>query len=79
MATCLREWRACVGGVLAWVAWMACLCGWYASVADVLACVAWVACLRAWCGWCASLVSVLIGANILNPNVGKYVPICVTF
>ena len=36
-----RAIRASVGGVLAWVAWIACLRGWCASVGGVLT---WVAC-----------------------------------
>ena len=47
---CLREWRgkrgwrACVGDVLAWVAWVACLRGWRASVGGVGGVLAWVTC-----------------------------------
>ena len=42
-----EKWRAVrgsVGGVLAWVAWVACLRGWHASVGDVGGVLAWVAC-----------------------------------
>ena len=31
-----RGWHACVGDVLAWVAWVACLRGWRASVGGML-------------------------------------------
>ena len=43
----LHGWRACMGSVLAWVAWLACLGGWRAkmgSVGGVRAYRAWVAC-----------------------------------
>ena len=38
-----------------------------------------VTCLRGWCGWRASVGNVLMWTNMLNPNVGNYAPICVTF
>jgi hypothetical protein len=39
---CTRGWRACVGGVHAWVA---CMRGWRACVGGVHA---WVVCMRGW-------------------------------
>ena len=35
-----------VGGVLAWVAWVACLRGWRANVDYVVGVLAWVTCQR---------------------------------
>ena len=37
-------WRACVGGMLAWVTWVACLHGWRASVGGMGEVLIWVAC-----------------------------------
>ena len=40
-----------MGGVLAWVTWVACLRGWCTSVSGVggmLAWVGWVTCLHGW-------------------------------
>ena len=39
-----RAIRACVGGVLAWVACYSCLRGWHASVGDVDGVLAWLVC-----------------------------------
>ena len=39
-----RGWRACVGGALAWMAWVESLRGWCASVGGVGGILAWVAC-----------------------------------
>ena len=33
-----------MGGMLAWMAWVACLCGWRASVGSVGGVLAWVTC-----------------------------------
>ena len=54
-----RAIRACVGGVLAWVAYLHGWRGWRAiraCVGGMLAWVTWMACLR---GWCASVGGVL--------------------
>ena len=40
----LRAIRASVGGVLAWVTWVACLHEWRASVGSLCGVLAWVAC-----------------------------------
>ena len=37
-------WRACVGGMPAWVTWVACLHGWRASVGGIDEVLIWVAC-----------------------------------
>ena len=34
--------RACVGGVLAWVVWVACLYGWRANLGYLVDMLAWV-------------------------------------
>ena len=59
-----RGWRACVGGVLVWVAWMTCLRGWRACVGGVLGWVAYLRGLRASVGGvpeCAQVLILVIG------------------
>ena len=51
MPAWVTSWRACMGGMLVWVAWVACYvgwCGWRVCVGGMLVWVAWVVCLRGW-------------------------------
>ena len=58
-----RGWRACMGGMLAWVACYAGWCGWRVCVDGMLVWVAWVVCLR---GWHATVLAWLAWVDVLT-------------
>ena len=59
---CLRGWHASMGGIIAWVAWMAYLCGWHANVDYVVGVLAWVM----WVVYVCVFTCVLFGFGVIS-------------
>ena len=61
-----------MGGMLAWVVWVACLHGWHANMdgvgdmGGVLVWVAWVACLRGWRACLGNVLACVAGGAALT-------------